>query len=88
MRERRAQKQLSKVEFAVLKLFMESPNRVFTKAHIYAGWEEEYYQNENSIRVIINRIRAIIGSERIQRFAAWDIGLSHEKLVKKVIEPF
>jgi len=59
--------ELSKVEFAVLRLFMESPNRVFTKAQIYAaGWEEEYYQNENSIRVIINRIRAIIGSERIQ----------------------
>jgi DNA-binding response OmpR family regulator len=59
--------ELSKVEFAVLKLFMESPNRVFTKAQVYtAGWDEEYYQNENSIRVILSRIRAIIGSERIQ----------------------
>lgn len=59
--------ELSKVEFGVLKLFMESPKRVFTKAQIYnAGWEEEYYQNENSVRVIINRIRVIIGSERIQ----------------------
>lgn len=59
--------ELSKVEFAVLRLLMESPNRVFTKAQIYeAGWDEYYDQNDNSIRVIINRIRAIIGGERIQ----------------------
>lgn len=58
---------LTKVELAVLKLFMKSPNKVFTKAQIYRqGWEEEYLKDDNSLRVIINRVREKIGSEKIE----------------------
>ncbi|MDO5018583.1 MAG: response regulator transcription factor [Lagierella massiliensis] len=58
---------LTKVEFEVLKLFMESPNRVFSKEQIYEkGWEEPYILNENSVRVLINRLRSLVGSKRIQ----------------------
>ncbi|MGV2875614.1 response regulator transcription factor [Macrococcus capreoli] len=59
--------ELTKVEFQVLKLLMESPNRVFTKAQIYtAGWDEYYEEDDNSIRVIMNRLREKIGKDRIQ----------------------
>lgn len=58
---------LTKVEFAVLKLLMSEPMRVFTKEQIYcAGWEEEYLYNDNSIRVIINRLRNIVGDKHIE----------------------
>ncbi|MCU7557650.1 response regulator transcription factor [Macrococcus capreoli] len=59
--------ELTKVEFQVLKLLMESPNRVFTKAQIYtAGWDDYYEEDDNSIRVIMNRLREKIGKDRIQ----------------------
>ncbi|WP_414050844.1 winged helix-turn-helix domain-containing protein [Macrococcus animalis] len=59
--------ELTKVEFQVLKLLMESPNRVFTKAQIYsAGWDDYYVEDDNSIRVIMNRLRDKVGKERIQ----------------------
>lgn len=58
---------LTKVEFAVLYLLMSEPMRVFTKEQIYkAGWEEEYLYNDNSIRVIMNRLRQIVGDDRIE----------------------
>ena len=58
---------LTKVEWAVLKLLMKEPQRVFTKAQIYrAGWEVEYLYNDNSIRVIINRLRQMVGASHIE----------------------
>ncbi|WP_459129739.1 response regulator transcription factor [Guggenheimella bovis] len=58
---------LTKVEFEVLQLLMSEPMRVFTKEQIYsAGWDEEYLFNDNSIRVIINRIRSMVGEEHIE----------------------
>lgn len=58
---------LTKVEWAVLKLLMSEPQRVFTKAQIYrAGWEDEYLYNDNSIRVIINRLRQMVGASHIE----------------------
>ena len=49
---------LTGVEYKVLKLFMESPGKVFTKKQIYeAGWEEEYYEADNSIMVSISKLR-------------------------------
>lgn len=53
---------LTKTEFLVLKLFMENPGRVFTKENIYeCGWGEEYAVDDNTIRVIISRIRDKLG---------------------------
>ncbi|CDZ75624.1 hypothetical protein ING2D1G_1487 [Peptoniphilus sp. ING2-D1G] len=58
---------LTKVELAVLQLLMSKPQRVFTKEQIYrVGWEEEYFYNDNSIRVIINRLRQMVGPEPIE----------------------
>ena len=59
--------ELSNVEFKVLRLFMQNAGRVFAKSQIYeAGWEAEYFYDDNSIHVIINRLRSKVGSERIQ----------------------
>ena len=47
------------VEFKILKLFMENPNRVFTKQQIYeAGWEDDFYISDNNIMVCISKLRA------------------------------
>lgn len=58
---------LSKVEFQVLRLLMQDAGRVFAKSQIYeTGWDAEYFHDDNSIHVIINRLRAKVGAERIQ----------------------
>lgn len=50
--------QLTSKEFEILKLFMNNPNRVFTKAQIYSFvWKEEYYGDENVINVHMRRVR-------------------------------
>lgn len=59
--------ELSNVEFKVLRLFMQNAGRVFAKSQIYeAGWEAEYFYDDNSIHVIINRLRSKVGADRIQ----------------------
>lgn len=58
---------LTKGEYLVLKLFMKSPGRVFTKEQIYeAGWGYEYAVDDNTIRVMMNRLRAKVGEGMIQ----------------------
>lgn len=50
--------QLTSKEFEILKLFIQNPSRVFTKAQIYSFiWGEEYYGDENVINVHMRRIR-------------------------------
>lgn len=50
--------QLTSKEFEILKLFINNPNRVFTKAQIYSYvWKEEYYGDENVINVHMRRVR-------------------------------
>lgn len=50
--------QLTSKEFEILKLFINNPNRVFTKAQIYSfAWKEEYYGDENVINVHMRRLR-------------------------------
>jgi len=50
--------QLTFKEFEILKLFINNPNRVFTKAQIYSFvWKEEYYGDENVINVHMRRLR-------------------------------
>lgn len=58
--------ELTKVEFLVLKMFMESPGRVFTKEQVYEnGWGTENAVDDNTIRVIISRLRDKIGEDKI-----------------------
>lgn len=50
--------QLTSKEFEILKMFIQNPNRVFTKAQIYNSiWKDEYFGDENVINVHIQRIR-------------------------------
>jgi DNA-binding response OmpR family regulator len=50
--------QLTSKEFEMLKLFIQNPNRVFTKAQIYSSvWKEEYYGDDNVINVHMRRLR-------------------------------
>jgi DNA-binding response OmpR family regulator len=50
--------QLTSKEFDILKLFIQNPNRVFTKAQIYSSiWKDEYYGDENVINVHMRRLR-------------------------------
>lgn len=59
--------ELSKTEYLVLKMFMETPGRVFTKEQIYeTGWNDDYAVDDNTIRVIISKLREKIGTEHIK----------------------
>jgi two-component system, OmpR family, response regulator VicR len=49
---------LTAKEFHILKLFVSSPGRVFTKAQIYSlVWEDDYFGDENVINVHMRRLR-------------------------------
>lgn len=57
---------LTKAEFMVLRLLMSRPKRVFTKDQIYeTAWYDEGSADDNTIRVIISRLRDKVGSEHI-----------------------
>ena len=59
--------ELTKNEFKVLELLMRRPRRVFTKEQIYeAGWYDADVVDDNTIRVIISRLRDKVGSEHIK----------------------
>jgi DNA-binding response OmpR family regulator len=54
-------KNVTAKEFAILKLFLENPTRVFTKSHIFqAVWGEESMGDYNTVMVHINRLRTKI----------------------------
>ncbi|MFD3445410.1 response regulator transcription factor [Microbacteriaceae bacterium 4G12] len=49
---------LSSTEYKLLKLFMESPGRIFTKKQIFEQvWSEYYLNDDNTIMVHISRLR-------------------------------
>lgn len=57
---------LTPIELRIMKLFMDSPGRVFTPEQIYeAGWEEFYY-DENALRVAISKLRKKVGLDKIK----------------------
>lgn len=59
--------ELTKAEYKVLELFMRHPRRVFTKEQIYEyAWGNEYAVDDNTIRVIISRLRDKIGNNTIK----------------------
>lgn len=52
---------LSAKEFEILRLFIENPNKVFSKPQIYRRiWKDEYLGDDNVIMVQINRLRSKI----------------------------
>ena len=56
--------EITSTEFRVLQLFMSNPNRGFTKAQISAaGWGENTYVEDNSIMVILSKLRSKLGGE-------------------------
>lgn len=56
--------EITSTEFRVIRLFMSNPNRVFTKAQISAtGWGENTYVEDNSIMVLLSKIRTKLGNE-------------------------
>ena len=59
--------ELTKAEFKVLALLIAQPRRVFTKEQIYeSAWYDDGAVDDNTIRVIISRLRDKIGSHRIR----------------------
>lgn len=59
--------ELTKAEFKVLELMMNQPKRVFTKEQIYeSAWYSDSAVDDNTIRVIISRLRDKIGAEHIK----------------------
>lgn len=49
---------LTPKEFQILKLFLQHPTRVYTKAMLYQQvWNEEYYNDDNLINVHMRRLR-------------------------------
>ena len=59
--------ELTKAEYKVLELFMKHPRKVFTKEQIYeCAWGNDYVVDDNTIRVIISRLRDKVGSDTIK----------------------
>lgn len=59
--------ELTRNEFKVLELLMGNPRRVFTKEQIYeSAWYDADSVDDNTIRVIISRLRDKVGSEHIK----------------------
>lgn len=55
---------LTATEFEILKMFLLSPDRTFTKGQIYSSvWKDEYYGDESIINVHISRLREKLGDK-------------------------
>lgn len=49
---------LTSLEYKLLKTFMLSPGRIFTKQQLFEqAWAEPYWEDDNSIMVLISRLR-------------------------------
>lgn len=56
--------ELGAKEYKLLLFFMEHPQQIFTKQQLYrAVWEDEYYQDDNTIMVHISRVRSRIEAD-------------------------
>lgn len=53
--------ELTAKEFEILKLLIQNPKKVYTKAQIYSQvWKDAYYGDENAVNVHISRLRTKI----------------------------
>jgi len=70
--------ELTAKEFTILKLLMENPGRVYTKAQLYSlVWQDNYFGDENAVNVHISRLRTKIeGNPREPKYiqTVWGIG--------------
>lgn len=70
--------ELTAKEFAILKLLMKNPKRVYTKEQIYSlVWNDEYFGDENAVNVHISRLRnKLEGDPRRPKYVitVWGIG--------------
>ncbi|MEJ8305745.1 response regulator transcription factor [Saccharibacillus sacchari] len=58
VRKRGEEVRLTAKEFQILKLMLQHPSRVYTKAMLYEQvWNEEYYNDDNAINVHMRRLR-------------------------------
>ncbi len=58
VRKRGEEIRLTAKEFQILKLMVQHPSRVYTKAMLYEQvWNEEYYNDDNAINVHMRRLR-------------------------------
>lgn len=56
--------EITATEFLLLRLFLESPNRVFTKQQIIeAGWPDQCFVEDNSIMVALSKLRSKMDEE-------------------------
>ncbi|MCR5189657.1 MAG: response regulator transcription factor [Treponema sp.] len=56
--------EITSTEFHLLKLFINSPNTVFTKQQIIeAGWSDQSYVEDNSIMVALSKLRSKLDEE-------------------------
>ena len=73
--------ELTSIEYRILKLFMESPGRVFTKKQIYeAAWGEDYVVDDNNIMVYISKIREKLGERSGTSYIRTIRGLGYKLL--------
>jgi DNA-binding response OmpR family regulator len=74
---------LSKTEFAILKLLMSHPKKVFTKNNLYESvWGGEFLGDDNTVNVHISKIRTKLsalqpGTEYIK--TVWGIGFKMQE---------
>lgn len=62
--KRGQQVEITATEFLLLRLFLESPNRVFTKQQIIeAGWPDQRFVEDNSIMVALSKLRSKMDEE-------------------------
>ena len=73
--------ELTSIEYRILKLFMESPGRVFTKKQIYeAAWGDDYVVDDNHIMVYISKIREKLGERSGASYIRTIRGLGYKLL--------
>lgn len=68
---------LTAKELMLLKLFMEYPKKVFTKANLYESvWNDTYYYEDNTINVHVSNLRSKLKKASGQDFieTVWGIG--------------
>lgn len=65
-------------EFSILKLLLENPNKVFSKANLFQSvWEDDYFGDENTVNVHMSNLRSKLskvspGKDYIQ--TVWGMG--------------
>ena len=69
---------LTAKEYAVLRLLLQKPQKIYTKAQLYEKvWQEDYLGDENAVNVLISRLRTKIEEDPrnpVYVSTVWGIG--------------